>query len=407
MKMYSAIEKIGPQQLSDGSSLEEIKKNYEKLLGTRYESLDQFVDGSDELLFIVNDAKRGTPTSTILRSIDEYLSDNSIDLSDREVSFIIATGSHEPPTGEEIEEILGPHSEDSEILIHRARDGHHDGIGVTEKGTPLNIDERIEGREKIININSVEPHYFAGYTGGRKSLIPGICSWETIEKNHELALQEKSKYLSLSENPVHLDMLDGCQKIIDFLDAEILSLNSVATSKKVLEVKAGDFFATFDFLVPKAKQVFTGKVDSKADIVIARVGTPADKNLYQSLKGFEAGKLICREGGILILISKCYEGTGPREFYEILKSSEDPEEIIEKVEKNYTLGAHKSTNLLNFLKNHDMYIVSDLDDEIVENSFCKPFDNVEEALKKAHNHIDRDNPKILEIEKAHEFVPHI
>jgi len=402
----SEIEKVGPNISGESLDKEEIKAHYDDLLNSKYDSLADFID-DNSLLIIVNDFKRATPTALFLETLDEYLEENDIDIFERDVSIIVATGTHDPPSEEGLKHILGKYYDDlkSKTIIHNCKENEHIKIGRTTRGTPVKIDKNILGYDRIININSVEPHYFAGFTGGRKSLLPGICHWDTIVANHEYSLDEEARPLSLKKNPMNLDAIEAAEKIIDYLDSDILSINSVSTSDKVYKVSAGDFFDTFESLIERSKEIFTIEVSEKADIVIARTAEPGTKNLYQSFKSFENCKHICKDGGVLIMVSECYEGIGPRTFYDLLSSSNDPDEIIKDVYDDYPFGGHKATNILHFLENHDLFIVSELDDEIIENCFCKPYDSVEEAVESARKLIKKKDANIIEVEEANNVVP--
>ncbi len=404
--MDDEIEKIGLDRTAEGMNKEEIKKNYEELLNSDHESLADFI-GENSLLFIVNDFKRATPTSLFLETLDEHLEENGMDLFNRELNVIVATGTHDPPTEEGLKKILGKYYEEleSKTIIHDCQENEHIEIGETSRGTPVKADKNILGYDRIININSVEPHYFAGFTGGRKSLLPGVCHWDTIVENHEFSLDENSLPLSLDENPINLDALEAAEMIIDHLESKISSINSVSTSEKVYEVSAGDFFYSFDELIETAKDIFTAEVSQKADIVIARTAEPGTKNLYQSFKSFENTKQICRDGGVLIMVSECYEGIGPRTFYDLLSSSDDRDEIIDEVYGDYPFGGHKATNILKFLEDHSLFIVSDLDDEIIENCFCEPFDSVDEALDEVKECVSKKEPHIVDVDEANNVVP--
>jgi len=403
--MKPKIEKIGPDRPDEYLDEEDIKESYNDLLNCSYDSLVEFVD-CEELLFIVNDYKRATPTPLFLRTIDEYLDLNGVNLFDQEIWVIVATGTHDPPSKEGLQQILGEYYDrlKEKTIIHDSRFHEHVDLGTTERGTPIKINKHIFGHDRIIAINSMEPHYFAGFTGGRKSLVPGICHWDTVEANHKFSLADEALPLSLEKNPVNLDLVEGAEMIIDHLGSDLIAVNSVATSGEVYGVSSGDIFKTFNSLVERSEEVFTSVVSETADIVIAKTGDPATKNLYQSVKSFENCKQICKEGGVLILVSECCEGIGPKTFYEVLCSSDRPEEIKEKVHEDYPLGSETAVNILDFLEDHSLYIVSGLEDETVKNCFCEPFDSVEKALNKALEKIGEE-AHIVEVEESNNVVP--
>lgn len=401
---------ISPKVEATEIGEEEVRDSFSELIGTKHRELSDFFGENNDVLLVLNDANRPTPTAFLLETIDDYLKtiDKDKSLLALDPDVVIATGSHSSPSERELKKILGKFYSElrEDTVIHRAKENSHFRLGKTSRGTPISVDEAILGYDCVLNINSVEPHYFAGYTGGRKSLVPGVCGWETIEENHEFALKENSCALSLDCNPVHLDMVEAAEKIMNYLDASFCSINVVCDSSGLYDVCCGNFFSSFDSLVNKAKEVFSREVSHKYDVVVARVSEPLNKSLYQSLKGFENAKLVTEEGGVLVLVTECKEGVGPSEFYEALNKRDDPDKIIEDIKRNYSLGEHKASNLLRFLDNHDLYIVSDLSDELVENCFCKPFSDLETALEAAEQRFGED-ASILKLKKAGNVVPRV
>ncbi|WGI16745.1 nickel-dependent lactate racemase [Methanonatronarchaeum sp. AMET-Sl] len=370
-----------------------------------YSSVGSFLDGLDDVLIIMNDLKRSTPTKKVLMYLERYL--ETVDVGQIDFSGLVATGSHSPPSDEEIRVIAGGMSGLSEkTLVHKARENEHIGVGVTSRGTSVKVDELITGYDGVICINSVEPHYFAGYTGGRKSIVPGVSGWRTIEENHSHALSDRSMVLNLEDNPVHLDMVEGCKLVVDAVDSSFLGINLVNFGKKIFDLQAGTIEGSFNAVLDTADKLYSIDMDREQgfDVVVSEVTEPLNKNLYQSLKGFENGRGLCKTGGVLILVSECSEGVGPSEFYERMKFSDNPIEIIKDIERDYTLGSHKTYNLLKFLENHEIFIVSDLPDKVVENCFCRPFP----TLEKAYNYI-RDSESadldILVIKESGNLVP--
>ncbi|OUJ19398.1 Nickel-dependent lactate racemase [Methanonatronarchaeum thermophilum] len=371
-----------------------------------YRSVNGFLSDLDSVLVILNDLKRDTPTKKVLECLDSYVDLSGLGGS---VCFsgLVATGSHSPPTDRELDSIVGGISGlEDRTFVHRAQDDSYVDVGVTSRGTPIKIDSFLSDFDGVICINSVEPHYFAGYTGGRKSIIPGVAHYKTIERNHEHALSSKAKVLHLDDNPVHLDMVEGCQMVIDQLKPVFLGINVVSDGERIFDLKSGTVMGSFHGVLDTAEALYSLEMDrrDKFDVVISKVGEPLNKNLYQSLKGFEHGRSLLKENGVLILVSKCSEGVGPSEFYKRLKKSGNPEKIMKEIEENYTLGSHKTYSLLEFLKKHEMYIVSSLPDNVIQNCFCKPASGIEETIKKIKKRYEKD-PDILVINNSGKFVP--
>jgi len=345
-----------------------------KALGTHFS--DFIKDG--RILFIVNDGQRPTPTAKILSSIHD-------EIKDKNPFFIVATGSHREPTKEELkkifgEEILNEFREN--IFIHKAKENPMEFIGKTSRGTEFSINKKALEFDKLININSVEPHYFAGYSGGRKSFLPGICAYETIAQNHRNALNDESQNCRLKGNPVHEDMEEATGMLAD--KKEIFSINLVLDGNNDLyDIKTGDWKDSFYRAVESCKKIYCVPIPEKADVVITVAQPPMDINLYQSQKAIENGKLALKDGGILILVSECLEGIGPSKFYDLLSKSDIPEELFREIEENYALGHHKAAKILSVVSCSKICAVTSLDDETVKNCFIIPFQGLQNSLDSA------------------------
>ena len=196
-------------------------------------NLRDFLAGAEEVVFIVNDATRPTPTSKILDIIYN-------DIKDCNIGFIIATGVHRAPTEDEMKFIFGKYLEPlrDRIHVHDARrDEDMVHIGTSKNGTEMYVNRLGVKAHKIAIISSVEPHYFGGYTGGRKSFLPGIASYKTIEQNHKYAMRKEARPLVLEGNPVAEDMEDAIKTI---LDKEIFSIQTVLDPlHRIYAAKAG------------------------------------------------------------------------------------------------------------------------------------------------------------------------
>ncbi|MDD5528578.1 MAG: nickel-dependent lactate racemase [bacterium] len=349
---------------------------------------DKFLENAKNILFIVNDASRSTPTSKIL----DILFDK---IQDKPVKFLVATGIHSATTEEELRIIFGKHYVDfqKQIYIHDAKKNEDLAyLGTSKSGTEIWLNKLCLEADKIIVIGSVEPHYFAGYTGGRKAFLPGIASFKTIEQNHKHALNPEAKILALENNPVNKDMVDA----LEFLgDKEIFSIQTVLDREhKIYSVTAGHINDSFYSAVEKANEVFCVKVKEKADIVVSVSGYPLDVDLYQSQKAIESGRLALKENGILILVSKCREGIGDKAFFEILASCKTPELVFEKLSKGYKLGYHKAAKIVELLRIAEIWAVTDLDENTLKSVFIKPFSSLQEAVDKAIEKKD-ENAKVL------------
>lgn len=339
--------------------------------------LERFLLNTKRLLVILNDATKPTPTAKILDFLSGYLTGNK-------VKFLIATGAHKPPTKSDLKLIFGKNYSrfSKHIFIHDAyRDEEMVYLGTTSRETGVYINRLATEADKLLVIGSVEPHYFAGYTGGRKAIIPGIASYKTIEANHRFALSPEAISLKLEGNPVDEDIMEGLR----FFEKEIFSIQVVLNhDRKIYSAEAGNIIDSHLLALEKANEVFVVNAKAKADIVVTIAKSPWDINFYQSQQAIENGKRILKDGGILILVSACKRGVGEGYYSKILSSCKTAKEVIEKIDKKpYKLGAHKAKRIAELVSQVSFRAVTKLPDRELEKIFVKPYHNVQKAIDDA------------------------
>ena len=336
----------------------------------------EFLGDAKKVLVIVNDATRPTPTHRVL----DVLFD---DLKKTDFNFIIATGAHRAPSEEEYMQIFADHypAVKDRIIVHDARKSEDMVfLGNSTNGTPMWVNKAGVEADKIIIISSVEPHYFAGYTGGRKSYLPGIAGFDTIEQNHKLALAPEACALALDGNPVHEDMVDAIKTV----KQEIFSIMTVLDKHhKVYATCAGHINDSFYAAIDRANEVFCAPLKEKADIVVSVVKFPQDIDLYQAQKGIDNAKLALKEDGILILVAKCRCGIGGKAFADLLGSCESPKAALDKIEQGYTLGYHKAAKMAEIGLWAEMWGVTDVEPDVISKLFIRPFSDLQTALDAA------------------------
>jgi nickel-dependent lactate racemase len=342
------------------------------------ESFGSFALKSEKLLVIVNDATRPTPTSTVLKELYPYLKHHP------DLKFLIATGAHRAPTEDELRYIFGELLDDFRSMIH-VHDARKDEemvyLGKSSNGTEMYLNRLVTETKNILVIGSVEPHYFAGYTGGRKSFLPGVASYKTIEMNHMHALSDKAAPLSLKGNPVAEDMEDA-MKLLN--DLHIFSIQTVLTANHGLyAMVAGDLRLSFELAVKKANEVFCAPCRRKGNIVLTVAPYPMDIDLYQSQKALENGKLALEKDGIIILVSKCRDGIGDDTFLKLLCCAQTSEDVMQKIAEGYKLGYHKAAKMVQIGMHAQMWAVSDLDIDTLEMAKLKPHTDLQETFDKA------------------------
>ncbi|MFX1466436.1 MAG: nickel-dependent lactate racemase [Promethearchaeota archaeon] len=342
------------------------------------ESFKDFAEKSNRLLVIVNDASRPTPTSKILDFLFPYLS------SHPDVRFLVATGAHRAPTEEEFQYIFGRlYAEFKEVIfVHDARNEEDmTYLGKSKNGTEMYINKLVPEIRNVLIIGSVEPHYFAGFTGGRKSFLPGVASYKTIEMNHKHALSDNARSLALDGNPVHEDMVDAMNVLENI---NIFSIQTVLTGDhKLYAVTAGDLLKTFDSAIAAAKTIYCAPLRQRANIVISAAPYPMDIDLYQSQKALDNGKLALEDNGILIIVSKCRMGVGEAAFLDLLGSAESYQDVLQLLDEEYKLGYHKAAKMAQIGIRAQMWAVTDLDENIIKKAKLKPYSDIQTAINDA------------------------
>ena len=391
-----------PNKVSVKSEDELIEKALEKPIG--FESYDEFAEKANRLLVIINDATRPTPTSKILKYLLPVLS------SHPDVKFLIATGVHRAPTEEEFRFILG---ETYEVFRRRtyAHDARKDKdmvyLGKSKNGTEMYINKLVPEYRNILVIGSVEPHYFAGYTGGRKSFLPGVASYKTIEMNHKLALNDNACSLALKGNPVNEDMVDAMNVLKDL---NIFSIQTVLTGDhKLYAVTAGDLHKSFDAAIELSNQIFCVSLKEKGNIIISAAPYPMDIDLYQSQKALDNGKHALEDGGVIIVVSKCRDGVGEDQFLQLLCKAENPKEVLEILDSEYKLGYHKAAKMAQVGIRAEIWGVTDINYETMKKAMIKPYQSIQKAVDDAIYFIKSKGkkPKIIIMPAGSLTIPKI
>jgi nickel-dependent lactate racemase len=352
--------------------------------GPNGRSLHEFLRGGSRVLIIVNDATRHTPTAAMLAALEPAL--ERLGAENRgpvALTLLTATGAHRKPTEDEYRQILGP-------LYGRLRPCcvHHDArkeedmarLGITRNGTPILLNKRIFEADRIIVTGSVEPHYFGGFTGGRKAFLPGIAAFRTIEANHKQALSPRARSLALEGNPVHEDMMDA----LPLITVPVFSFMTVLDKEQqVAAASAGDILASFYAAVETARRIFCVSVPAKADVVVSTAKFPMDIDLYQSQKAIDNGALALKDGGTLILVSSCRDGIGDEAYARLLAQAASPAEALERIRAGYKLGYHKAAKMAEVSCRATVKAVAELTRERLASMFIEKAPSPQEALEGA------------------------
>jgi len=359
-----------------------------------FPDLASFVADKKKILVVVNDHTRPTPAPAVL---------GLLGLEGKEVTTIVATGSHRSPTPEEISRLLGGPTPQygGKVVVHDSKNPKLlKSVGETSRGTKLSLNAYLFDADGIIVVGSVEPHYFAGFTGGRKFLLPGLAGFDSIRKNHSFAVDERASVLSLDKNPVHEDFMEALE--LFGRNDDIFSIQMVLNGDhQVSYTSSGHIINSFTAAVEHAKEIYGSPVSEKADIVISVLKPPMDIDLYQSQKGIDNVKLALNDGGVLILVSSCRDGIGDRGFYKILLSGKD---VSKEKPENYGFGFHKAVKINEVLRKVKIFAVTDLPSKILEAISITPYTDLQKAMTEATK-LRGEKSRVLIVRDAGLVVP--
>lgn len=367
--------------------------------------LQELAEDSRRPCIIVSDSTRPTPSMLIVDATLEAL--NGAGIEDDKISIVVATGLHRPPTGEELVERLGEELLGRlQVLSHDAYDAKHLAYrGETSLGTPLWVNDVVNDSDLVIGDGYIEPHFFAGYTGGGKNILPGVSGFETIKANHGAAMIDHPKARAgvLEGNPIYEDVVEGAR--LGGLD---FSVNVTLDSRKrVSRVFAGEFKEAHEegcrFL-----EGFVRVEAVEADIVVTtNGGYPLDRDLYQAVKGMTVGEAAVREGGVVIVASECRDGVGHPKFRELVERGETPEEILEMIRTPgfFQVDQWEAQVLARVLIRCDVICVTGgVEPRTLESMHLTHARTVDEALNLAMEKVGRD-PEIAVIPGGPSTIP--
>ncbi len=333
-----------------------------------------------KVAIVVDDATRVSPTQVMLTPVLDEL--NLAGVKDENITVIFGCGTHRPVKPEEATQILG------EETVKRVKAVSHDckaadliQVGTTKHGNKVFLNRVFAEANVRVLLGDVNFHYYAGYGGGRKSVLPAVAGEETIKQNHALMLHPNARTGVLAENPVHEDMLEAARMAkVDFI------VNVVTNSKcEVVKAFAGDLDQAFDEAVSVVDEMFRVTVDRRADIVVVSCGgSPADINLFQAYKAVDGALEVVKRGGVVVLVAECPEGHGNQVFYDWMMRLGDLKAVEREIKRNFVLGGHKAYYLLKALQSHQIILVSSLPDYYAANIFkLKTARAVNDALDQA------------------------
>ena len=341
---------------------------------------------TDKVIILVTDNTRPCPEDRLLPPV---LAELEVKIPRENITIMIALGLHPPLDRPEMITKLGKEVvENYRVLNHDVNQTVN--IGTTSRGTPVDINRRVIEADFRLSTGFIEPHFFAGFSGGRKSIAPGVFSVRSAYKNHGYAMLEhpETRAGNLVGNPIHEDMVEQAKMArLDFIVNVLLNKR-----REITHVVAGDPFQAHEEGCRIEKEIVGVKVPRLVDISITtNSGAPLDLDLYQTCKGIDTAARITRPGGIIITVSACSAGLGPESFRELHASVGSPEAVLREIKRQEPVGVQWENQILarTQLKNA-VYLVSGLEDSLVRDMMITPIRTVEEGLEKAFQVLGAD-----------------
>jgi nickel-dependent lactate racemase len=371
---------INPKELPGASNA---KAEVERALSTPIGSkkLSEVAKPESRVAIVVDDATRHAPSDVMILPVLAEL--NAAGVKDENVTVVFGCGTHRAVTADEAAKLIG------EEACKRVKTVSHDCkatdlvyVGTTKShGNKVYVNRIFAEADVKVLLGDVGFHYYAGYGGGRKSVLPAVAGEATIKHNHAMLLHANARTGVLDENPVHEDMTQAAKLAkVDFI------VNTISNAKcEIVKAFAGNLEQAFLEAVKAVDEMYRVTVDRRADIVVASPGGyPADMNLFQAYKALDNALAVVKRGGVVVLVAECAEGHGNEVFYDWMKRFGELKAVEREIKRNFVLGGHKAYYLLKALQNHQVILVSSLPDYYAANIFkLKTARAVNDALNEA------------------------
>ena len=371
------------------------------------ESLDKIIKPGDTVAFICNDPTRVANSFDFMPVLVNEM--NRLGVKDEDMCVVFSLGTHRDMTEAEMREGIGEEVA-SRLKMYNSTctvDEDFEYFGTTSRGTPVWINKHLCHVDHVILTGTIVHHYFSGYGGGRKAILPGCAAMETVRVNHSFMLDENAGLGRTTGNPVYEDQMEG---VALFAKGRSLFLfNAVLTAKhQFLKMFAGDYIAAHKEACKFVDEVYGCVIPKEADLVIASCGGyPKDINVYQMQKTMDNAACAVKKGGVVILLADCEEGSGSKLLEETFRRLRTPEAIKAELEKNFRIGANKAFAVSRPISRARFILVTSLDRQLAKDMlFTAAVDTVEEALAIAREYVG-DTPEVILMPEGSLTVPRV
>lgn len=343
----------------------------------------ELAKGKHKIVLLASDHTRPVPSKAI---VPQMLAQIRRGNPEAEITILIATGCHRGTTREELIRKFGPEiCRREHIVIHDCQQSPTVDLGVLPSGAPLRVNALAAQADLLVAEGFIEPHFFAGFSGGR-SVLPGVCSTQTVYANHSAALID-SPYAhsgSLEQNPIHRDMVEGARRAgLRFI------VNAVINgAHETVAAFAGDLEQAHRAGTDYVNSLCRVEVSDPAGIVITgNGGYPLDQNIYQAVKAISTANIVAKSGGVIIMCAACEDGHGGEDFYNTFSSGQNANQILSDIRsvpmEQTRQDQWQSQIMAKAMAEHPVILVSTLPAPFVEKMGLIAAADLETAVRKA------------------------
>jgi len=336
--------------------------------------LHQKVCAGQKVAVVTSDITRPMPSYKVLPKVLEELYRGGIQKED--ITVVLALGSHRAHTEAEMRMLVGDIVYDSVRCINSNMD-ECVTLGHTKDGTPVDMFRPVAEADVRVLLGNIEYHYFVGYSGGAKALMPGVSSRRAIQHNHRNMVNPNACVGKIDGNPVRMDI----ESILQFISADFIVNVVLDEHKKIVHCVAGDVIQAHREGCKYLDSLYAIPIPKEADcVIVSQGGFPKDLNVYQSQKALDNARHAVKKDGTILWVGRCQEGYGEGVFEKWLSLYHDPDTCVREIEKHFELGGHKAAAIAMTAQKARLVLISDLSEEMTKRTYCEKAESVQQAL---------------------------
>lgn len=358
--------------------------------------IDKIIKPGDTVAFICNDLTRVANSYDFMPVLVNEM--NKLGVPDENMHILFSLGTHRNMTHEEMVEAVGAEVAGRLKMYNNEckKEEDFEYFGTTSRGTPVWVNKHLCHVDHVILTGSIVQHYFSGYGGGRKAILPGCTAMETTRVNHSFMLDPNAQLGKLQGNPCYEDQIEGVKLFAK--GRSLFLFNAVLNAHhQFLRMFAGDYITAHLEACKFVDQVYGCVIPKKADLVIVScAGYPKDINVYQMQKTMDNAACAVRKDGVVILLAECEEGSGSVVLEETFRRLGSFEAIRDELKDNFKIGANKAFAIARPIQGARYILVTGLDRQLAKDMlFTAAVDTVEEALEIAKKYVGEHPATVL------------